>query len=108
MASFILEAPLPGGCLEAWPAAYPSLTAFDAYQVSRLAELVHAKNTPLSLLWQSSNPESLKSSHASEPVRQKKKLGRLRCLQDSFVTPGNLKLHDSTASRRKYNKLAVP
>ena len=47
MKGFILEAPLLGGCLEAWLAAY---------QVSRLAKPVHAKNTPLSLFWQCSNP----------------------------------------------------
>ena len=44
---FILEAPLPGGCLGAWP---------GAHRVLRLAELVYAKNVPLSLFWQSPNP----------------------------------------------------
>ena len=62
MTSFLLEAPLPGGCLETGPAA--SLTAPDAHRVSRLAELVRSKNIPLSLFWQSSNPANPESSHA--------------------------------------------
>ena len=56
MARSILEAPLHGGCLGALPATYPSPTAHDAHQVSRLAKLVHTKNIPVSLFWQSPNP----------------------------------------------------
>ena len=71
----------------------PSLTAPAAYQVSRLVKLVHAKNIPPSLFWKSSNP-------ATSSIRRES-LARLRCLQDSFVTPGDPELHDPTAPRSK-------
>ena len=71
MVSYILEAPLTGGCLEAWPAAYPSLMVPDVHEVSRLSKPVHSKNIPLSLIWQLSNIARPEISHSSEPARQK-------------------------------------
>ena len=81
----------------------------------QLAKLVRAKNVPLSLFWQSSTPakpeilarirytrgSSSSITFAGSAFASRKLFSPPRCLQDSFLTPGDLKLHDSTASRRK-------
>ena len=74
----------------------PSLTARAAYQVQRLAKLVFAKNTPLSVFWKTSNP-------ATSPLHRES-TSRLISPKIPFVTPGDLKLPDATASGRKIQK----
>ena len=70
----------------------PSLTARHTHS---------RQKHPLSFFWQSSNPASPKPSHAFETFAANNIMSSPPVLQDSFVTHGDLRLHDATASRRK-------